>query len=237
MEYKGRIFVVEDETDISEMIAFNLEKEGYKVFTCDNGKDALAEIKAEQPDLVLLDVMLPDVDGFEICKQLRAYPPTKKVPIIFVSAKSQETDKVVGLEIGADDYLTKPFSPRELVARIKAVFRRVPNAAARPAEKAIVETPEDGHHDIVIDKERHRVTVDGKKVELTPTEFSILSFLAEHPGFVHTREKLLNGVFGYDSAVYDRTVDAHIKSLRRKLGAAKEYIETVRGIGYRFRDD
>jgi DNA-binding response OmpR family regulator len=235
MEPKGRIFIVEDEQDIAEMIAFNLEKEGYKVFTADNGKDALAEIKSELPDLVLLDVMLPDMDGFEICKQLRAYPPTKKVPIIFVSAKSQETDKVVGLELGADDYLTKPFSPRELVARIKAVFRRVPNATARPAEKH--SDQEEGHHEIVIDAERHRVMVDGKKVELTPTEFSILSYLAQHPGFVHTREKLLGGVFGYGSDVYDRTVDAHIKSLRRKLGVAKEYIETVRGIGYRFRDD
>lgn len=237
METKGRIFIVEDEADIAEMVAFNLEKEGYKVFIAHNGSEALSEIKEELPDLVLLDVMLPDADGFEICKQLRAYPPTKKTPIIFVSAKTQETDKVVGLELGADDYLTKPFSPRELVARIKAVFRRVPHASARPAEKADVSASGGDHHDIVIDKERHRVTVDGKKTELTPTEFSILAFLAEHPGFVHTREKLLNGVFGYDSAVYDRTVDAHIKSLRRKLGDAKEYIETVRGIGYRFKDD
>ena len=237
MEQKGRIFIVEDERDIAEMVAFNLEKEGYKVFTAENGKDALAEIKAEQPDLVLLDVMLPDVDGFEICKQLRAYAPTKKVPIIFVSAKSQETDKVVGLELGADDYLTKPFSPRELVARIKAVFRRVPNVAARPADANEKAAAGDGHHDVVVDKERHRVTVDGAKVDLTPTEFSILAFLVERPGFVHTREKLLNGVFGYDSAVYDRTVDAHIKSLRRKLGPAKDCIETVRGIGYRFKED
>jgi DNA-binding response OmpR family regulator len=219
------------------MVAFNLEKEGYKVFTADNGKDAIEEIKTELPDLILLDVMLPDMDGFEICKQVRAYAPTKKIPIIFVSAKSQETDKVVGLELGADDYLTKPFSPRELIARIKAVFRRVPNAAARPAEKTAAGPAQSGHHDVAVDKERHRVTVDGNKVDLTPTEFSILAFLVERPGFVHTREKLLNGVFGYDSAVYDRTVDAHIKSLRRKLGVAKDCIETVRGIGYRFKED
>lgn len=226
---KEKILIVEDEVDIAEMISYNLEKEGYSISMYHNGKEAVDNIEEEKPDLAVLDIMLPDMDGFDICRQLRSNEDTKHIPIIFLSAKSQEMDKVVGLELGADDYMTKPFSPRELLARIKAVLRRT--------KKSIVETKDINQTDIIVDAERHKVKVFGKKVELTPTEFSILEYMSQRPGRVLSREKLLEGVFGYDSGVYDRTVDAHIKSLRKKLGEGKHYIETVRGIGYRFKEE
>lgn len=226
---KENILIVEDEKDIAEMIRYNLEKEGYKVSVASKGSMALELLEENSPDLVILDIMLPDIDGFEVCRKMRSEPATSAVPVIFLSAKSQEMDKVVGLELGADDYMTKPFSPRELIARIKAVLRR--KAVVPAAEKLL------SSGDIVIDVEKHKVKAFGKSVELTPTEFSILEYMYARPGRVLSREKLLNGVFGYDSSVYDRTVDAHIKSLRKKLGKAKNYIETVRGIGYRFKED
>lgn len=222
-----KILIIEDEKDIVEMIAYNLKKEGYATVSVLNGRQAVSSAKRERPDLVILDLMLPDIDGFEICKQLRNNEITGQIPIIMLTAKSQEADKVTGLELGADDYITKPFSPRELVARMKAVLRRhEPLVIRKKTEKGIIS----------IDSVKHRVFVSGKEVSLTHTEFKLLEFMAQRPGVVFTRDRLLDSVFGYDSEVYDRTVDAHIKSLRKKLGKARDYIETVRGSGYRFRE-
>jgi two-component system phosphate regulon response regulator PhoB len=176
---------------------------------------------------VILDIMLPIIDGFDVCKLLKASPATAHIPVIILSAKSQEADKVLGLELGGDDYITKPFSPRELIARVRAILRRPrePRAAGR------IE-----HGDIVIDRAKHKVTVAGELVPLTSTEFKLLEFMARQPGVVLSRDQILDAVAGYDSVVCDRTVDAHIKSLRRKLDQAKDYIQTVRGAGYRFKE-
>ncbi|MFC1570563.1 response regulator [Candidatus Omnitrophota bacterium] len=222
---KETILIVEDERDIAEMIEYNLEKEGYGTVAVRTGEDALSAAKKKSPDLIILDIMLPGMDGFETCKKLKTSEITAQIPIIMLTAKSREADKVAGLEIGADDYMTKPFSPRELLARIKAVLRRhEPSLLHKKIEKGMLS----------IDSVKHKVLVKGKEVSLTHTEFKLLEFMANRPGIVFSRDKLLDGVFGYDSAVYDRTIDAHIKSLRKKLGAARDYIETVRGTGYRF---
>jgi phosphate regulon transcriptional regulator PhoB len=224
---KEKILIVEDEKDIVEMVEYNLQKEGYIIFSVLNGEKAISLAKRERPDLVILDLMLPDIDGFEVCKRLKKNEITAQIPIIMLTAKSREADKVTGLELGADDYLTKPFSPRELTARIKAVLRRwEPSACHKTIKRG----------SIVIDSIKHKVTVGGKEVLLTHTEFKLLEFMAQKPGIVLSRDRVLDGVFGYDSKVYDRTVDAHIKSLRKKLGKASYYIETVRGAGYRFKE-
>jgi len=224
---KEKILIVEDEEDIVEMIKYNLEKEGYKVTAVMNGKDAVVFAKKERPNLVILDLMLPDIDGFEICRQLKNNEITNKIPIIMLTAKSQESDKVTGLELGADDYMTKPFSPRELVARMKVVLRRREVFMPRAQLEAGI---------LVVDSVKHKVLLAGKEVSLTFTEFKLLEFMMLRPGVVLSRNKLLDGVFGYDSDVYDRTIDAHIKSLRKKLGKTRDYIETVRGVGYRFKE-
>lgn len=219
------ILIVEDERDIAEMIEYNLQKEGYETVCVSSGEDAVSAAKKKSPDLVILDIMLPGIDGFETCKKLKNTEITSNIPIIMLTAKSREADKVAGLEIGADDYMTKPFSPRELTARIKAVLRRgEPVLLQKKIEKGILS----------IDSVKHKVLVKGKETVLTHTEFKLLEFMAKRPGIVLSRDKLLDGVFGYDSAVYDRTIDTHIKSLRKKLGKARDYIETVRGTGYRF---
>lgn len=219
------ILIVEDERDIAEMIEYNLQKEGYETVCVSSGEDAVSAAKKKSPDLVILDIMLPGIDGFETCKKLKNTEITSNIPIIMLTAKSREADKVAGLEIGADDYMTKPFSPRELTARIKAVLRRgEPALLNKKIEKGILS----------IDSIKHKVLVKGKEAVLTHTEFKLLEFMAKRPGIVLSRDKLLDGVFGYDSAVYDRTIDTHIKSLRKKLGKARDYIETVRGTGYRF---
>lgn len=222
-----RILIVEDEKDIIEMIRYNLEKDHYNVLAADKGKEAILLAKRERPDLIILDLMLPDIDGFEVCKLLKNNELTRRIPIVMLTAKSREADKVAGLELGADDYLTKPFSPRELTARIKAVLRR----GELPGKSEKIE-----HENLKIDTAKHKVYVRGKEILLTYTEFKILVFLMQKPGVVITRNKLLDNIFGYDSTVYDRTIDAHIKSIRKKLGGAKDYIETVRGVGYRFKE-
>ena len=219
------ILIVEDERDISEMIEYNLQKEGYETICVSSGEEAVQAAKKKNPDLVILDIMLPGIDGFETCKKLKSSEITSPIPIIMLTAKSREADKVVGLEIGADDYMTKPFSPRELTARIKAVLRRGESVFLN---KKIVKGI------LSIDSVKHKVLVKGKEILLTHTEFKLLEFMAKRPGIVLSRDKLLDGVFGYDSAVYDRTIDTHIKSLRKKLGLARDYVETVRGVGYRF---
>jgi len=224
---KGKILIVEDDRDIVEMIDYNLSEEGYEVISALNGEEGVSAAKGRQPDLIILDIMLPIIDGFDVCKHLKSNTATAHIPIIILSAKSQEADKVLGLELGADDYITKPFSPRELIARVRATLRR--GREPRPAARI-----ERG--DIVIDSAKHKVTVCGEEVPLTSTEFRLLEFMARQPGVVLSRDRILDAVSGYDAVVCDRTVDAHIKSLRRKLDKAKDYIETVRGAGYRFKE-
>lgn len=224
---REKILIIEDDRDIVEMVEYNLKKEGYTTIAVLSGKDAMPRAKRERPDLVILDLMLPDIDGFEICKSLKSNEITGQIPVIMLTAKSQEADKVTGLELGADDYMTKPFSPRELIARIKAVLRR---------REAVVFQAKIEKGILSLDSVKHKVFVSGKEIFLTHTEFKLLEFMARKPGVVLSRNRLLDGVFGYDSEVYDRTVDAHIKSLRKKLGKARDYIETVRGAGYRFKE-
>ena len=224
---KGKILIVEDDRDIAEMVEYNLREEGYDTISAFNGEDGVRLAKKESPDLIVLDIMLPIIDGFEVCRILKKEQTTTEIPIIILSAKSQETDKVVGLELGADDYITKPFSPRELIARIRAILRR---------GRALTFSSCIERGDIVIDSTRHKVTVREKDILLTFTEFKLLEFLARRPGTVFSRDQILDGVIGDDALVCDRTVDAHVKSLRRKLGRAKDYIETVRGAGYRFKE-
>lgn len=224
---KGKILIVEDDRDIAGMVEYNLREEGYETLFAFNGEDGVKLAKKESPDLIILDIMLPIIDGFEVCRILKKEQITADIPVIILSAKSQETDKIVGLELGADDYITKPFSPRELIARIRAILRR---GRALSFSSCI----ERG--DIVIDSAKHKVTVREKDILLTFTEFRLLEFLARRPGVVFSRDQILDGVIGDDALVCDRTVDAHVKSLRRKLGKAKDYIETSRGAGYRFRE-
>ena len=228
-----KILIVEDDPDIAEMISYNLGKEGYGIVLTDNGEDAVARAQKEHPAIIILDIMLPGMDGMEVCRTLKQADETRHMPIIMLSARSQETDKVVGLELGADDYVTKPFSPRELIARIRAVLRRGSALDTGDIGDAgqVVRSGE-----VAIDSLRHRVTVSGTEVALTSTEFKLLEFLAQRPGEAITRQQILDSVFGYSSDVYDRTVDTHIKTLRKKLGQAKGCIETLRGVGYRFKE-
>ncbi len=224
---RGKILIVEDDRDIVDLLTFNLEEENYETLAALDGREGLAMAYRQQPDLIILDIMLPGIDGFEVCRSLRADKATAHIPIIMLSARSQETDKVVGLELGADDYVTKPFSPRELIARIRANLRR--NHSVEAGGHLIL-------GDLVIDSIKHKVTVQGERVKLTTTEFKLLEWLAQRPGQVLSRDQILDAVAGYDAVVSDRTVDAHVKSLRRKLGPCKDYVETVRGVGYRFKE-
>ena len=223
---RGSILAVDDEEDVLELVRYNFHKEGFKVDTATTGEDALKKARANVPNVILLDIMLPGIDGIEVCRQLKADSKTSSIPIIMLTAKGEESDIVSGLEVGADDYVTKPFSPRELLARTRAILRRHKEQPA--AEMKIGQ--------IIIDSTKHKVIVKGQKIELTATEFRLLECLARRPGVVFSRNQLLDAAGADESMVYDRTVDAHIKSLRRKLGRAKDYIETVRGVGYRFRE-
>jgi two-component system phosphate regulon response regulator PhoB len=222
---KQRILIVDDEPDAVELVAFNLKEAGYEVATAVNGEEALRQTRARLPDLIVLDLMLPEIDGLEVCKLLRRDPQTSGIPIVMLTAKAAEIDRVLGLELGADDYVTKPFSPRELVLRIKRLLR------AGPAEKKAAVFR---HEDLCLDAERHQVTVKGKPVELTATEFRLLTILAQRRGRVQSREQLLQDVWEYDSLIDTRTVDVHMRRLREKLGPAAKYLDTVRGVGYRF---
>ncbi len=225
---KLKILVVDDEPDALELISYNLKAAGFDVATAADGEEALKKARNAQPALIILDVMLPEVDGLEVCKTLRREPATASVPIIMLTAKAAEIDRVLGLELGADDYVTKPFSPRELILRVKALLRR-----RNPTE------PEADNMDFVdlkIDIPRHEVQVAGKRVELTATEFKLLTVLAERKGRVQSREALLRDVWEYDNFIDTRTVDTHMRRLRDKLGGAARYLDTVRGVGYRFVD-
>jgi len=222
----SRILVVDDEPDLLELVRFNLDRAGYQVDVAETGSRALESLQRSVPDLLVLDLMLPDLSGEEICRRVRADPALADLPVIMLTAKGEELDRVVGFELGADDYVTKPFSPRELVLRVKAVLRRRSDA---PSAAASLE-----RGPLQLDPERHRCSVQGQDVPLTAKEFQILESLMRRPGRVMTRERLLDEVWGTDIAVTTRTIDTHLKRLREKLGAASDLIETVRGVGYRF---
>ena len=226
---QDKILVIDDEEDILELLRFNLTKEGYQVCSASTGEEALSLARTEHPDLVLLDLMLPGIDGLEVGRRLKADPLTRSMPIVMLTAKGEESDIVTGLELGAEDYITKPFSRKVLVARLRAVLRR-------KAEKAVDEAASLKIHDLVIHPGRHEVLVQGKPIPLTFTEFGILSFLARRPGWVFTRSQIVDAVKGDDYFVTDRSVDVQVVGLRKKLGSSSTLIETVRGVGYRFKE-
>jgi two-component system phosphate regulon response regulator PhoB len=226
----SRIVVVEDEPDIADFLRDALRKEGYRASVAGNAQQALEAIRQEPVDLVILDLMLPDMSGLEVLKQLKRYDETSSVRVIVVSARSEELDRVLAFEFGADDYVTKPFSPRELMLRVKAVLQRSPSLE-EPSESNVVEAGP-----IQIDTEMHEAKVHGRPIQLTLTEFRLLAELVRASGRVRSREALLSEVWGYDSEVMSRTVDTHIRRLRNKLGKAASWLDTVRGIGYRIQD-
>ncbi|MBD3348434.1 MAG: response regulator [Candidatus Eisenbacteria bacterium] len=226
---KKSVLAVEDDKDILELISYNLEREGFDVIAIGTGEEALRSARSRTPDVILLDLMLPGMDGLEVCRELRGDPKTKGIPIVIVSAKGEEADIVTGLELGADDYVTKPFSPKVLVARVRAVLRRKEKGV--PTDDEVLRV-----HDIVIHPGRHEVLVGNERVDLTFTEFRILHTLARRPGWVYTRYQIVASIHGEHYPVTDRAVDVQIAGLRKKLGDAGEYIETVRGVGYRFKD-
>ncbi len=226
---KGTILVVEDEKDIRELLRHHLEREHFRVLAASSGEEGLKLAKREHPDLVLLDLMLPGLDGLEVCRALRADAETRRTPIVMLTARSEDADVVAGLELGADDYVTKPFQPRVLLARLRAVLRRLEAERAEPGESIVC-------GELVIDSARHQVRLKDKAISLTLTEFRILTHLARHPGRVFSRYQILDGIQGQDSFVLDRTIDVHIAALRRKLGGFGDRIETVRGVGYRLKD-
>jgi two-component system alkaline phosphatase synthesis response regulator PhoP len=226
---KKHIFIVEDEPDIAELLTYNLTREGYEVSVATRGDQALTEIPRKKTSLVLLDLMLPGVGGLEICRLLKAKPETAGIPVVMVTARGEESDVVIGLEMGADDYIVKPFSIKVVLARIHAVLRRREKIPVGTEEVLKV-------HDLTINPGRHEVLCGKTAVELTASEFRLLHFLARRPGWVFTREQIVDGVKGEDYAVTDRAVDVQVVSLRRKLGKRGDYIETVRGVGYRFKE-
>jgi two-component system, OmpR family, alkaline phosphatase synthesis response regulator PhoP len=226
---KGIVLVIDDERDLIELVRYNLEKEGFSVIGADNGESGLSLAASEKPDAIVVDLMLPGIDGLEVCRLLRADSGTARIPIIMLTAKGSEADRIVGLELGADDYVTKPFNPREFAARIKAILRR---SSGFRQESAIIR-----RGDLTIDPASHEVCCGRKKMDLTATEYRLLQFLASHPGFVYSRNALIDGALGKDVTVLERTIDVHIMSLRKKLGKCGEWIETIRGFGYRFREE
>lgn len=223
---KQTLLVIDDEKDILKLLQYNLEREGYSVLSAKTGEEGLELAQNKKLDLIILDLMLPGVDGLEVCKILRANKRTQSIPVLMLTAKNSEIDQVVGLEIGASDYIAKPFSVKVLVARIKNIFR---NQEIRSEGASILRAG-----DLEIDRERQIFRMKGKAIQLTRLEFRILGFLMEHPGKVFSRDQLLNGAWGGEAFVVDRTVDVHVKSIRQKLGKCRDRIETVRGSGYRF---
>ena len=224
------VLVVDDERNILELITYNLNKEGYRTTKVLSGESALTEIRKNLPDLIVLDLMLPGMDGIEICRRLKEDEKTKHIPILMVTAKSEDSDIILGLEMGADDYITKPFSPKVLLARIRAVLRRnAKQISQQPGKNLTV-------HEIEINMSRHLVTYKGEAVDLSVTEFTILEFLARNPGWVFSRNQIIGAVKGDDYPVTERSVDVQILGLRKKLKDGGKYIETVRGIGYRMKE-
>lgn len=228
---KKSIVVIEDESDILEVLKYNLEREGFRVRTCRDGELGLQLVREENPDIVLLDLMLPSLDGIEICRRIREDKVTRGIPVIMLTAKGEESDVVLGLGVGADDYITKPFSTGELTARIKAILRRT-ELGEQDLEKERLEIG-----GLVVDSGRHLVTVDGERVGFTATELRLLHFLGSHRGRVFTRDLLLGRAIGEYAFVSDRNIDVHIRAIRKKIGPYRDLVETVRGVGYRFRDE
>jgi two-component system alkaline phosphatase synthesis response regulator PhoP len=228
---KALILTIEDETDIRELIRYNLEKEGYEAVQAENGELGLQIAREALPSLILLDLMLPGIDGLEICRRLKNDRTTADIPVIMLTAKGEDSDIITGLEVGADDYLPKPFSPKVLIARIRSALRRSIKNAEEPREDRIK------IHDIIIDVSRHEVTMGSEPLVLSATEFAILEFLARNPGWVYSRNKIIDSVKGKDYPVTERSVDVQILGLRKKLGDRGELIETVRGVGYRFKPE
>lgn len=225
---KEKILVVDDEQDLVKLIRYHLEKDGYKVISAYNGEDALFLARKERPELVILDLMLPGIDGLEVCKRLKADQELANTAIVMLTAKGEEADITMGLKLGADDYMTKPFSPKELVARVQAVLRRTKTVSTAKDYIAI--------GDLIIDLYKHEVTIKNEPIPLTLTEFKLLHQLASKPGRVFTRDQLLDAVSGSETFVIDRTIDVHVASLRKKLKAFANRIITIRGIGYKFRE-
>lgn len=223
---KKLILVVDDEKDILKLLQYNLEREGYQVLCAKTGEEGLETVRSKRPDLLILDIMMPGIDGLEVCKILRANKDSKNIPILMLTAKSSEVDQVLGLELGATDYISKPFSVKVLLARVKNIFR---NQEIKKDEIPLIRAGE-----LVIDQDRHTFSIKDKPVTLTKLEFKMLSFLMVNRGKVYSREQLLNGVWDGEAFVVDRTVDVHVRSIRQKLGKYRDWIETVRGTGYRF---
>jgi len=226
---KERILIVEDDKNISKLVKFNLEKANYDCAIAVSGEKALEALDARPADLIILDIMLPGMDGYEICRTIKAKEKLKNIPIIMLTAKGEEVDRIVGLELGADDYIVKPFSPRELVLRVKAILKR---GKTESAKKDILVAG-----DIAVDIPKHKVTVKDKVIELTQMEFKLLVTLMERRGRVQTRDRLLSDVWDMDTSIDTRTIDTHIKRLREKLGKSGDLIETVRGLGYKFKEE
>lgn len=226
---KHRILIVDDEADIIELLEYNLTREGYSVYKAFTGEEAVKIARDKEPELIVLDLMLPGIDGLEVCRILKRNPQTEKIPVIMLTAKSEDIDIVSGLELGAVDYVTKPFSPKVLIARIRAVFRR---------DTISIDTDEDAIkiHDLMINATRRIVMQNNERIDLTASEFDILYFLASHPGWVYSRDRIISAVKGDDYPVTDRSIDVQIVGLRRKLGPSGDLIETVRGVGYRFKE-
>src|SRR6184192_1173992 len=222
-----KILIVEDESDVADLLTLNLRKAGYKVSTATDGAGGLQKARDDRPDFIVLDLMLPKMLGLEVCRILKSDTATRHIPILMLTAKAEEIDRIVGLEFGADDYVTKPFSPREVVLRIKAILRRAEGGTEEERLSA---------GSIAIDPARHEVSVDGKRVNLTSLEFKLLRTLMQRRGRVQARDRLLNDVWGYESVIDTRTVDTHVRRLRKKLGKAANVIESVRGFGYRMKE-
>ncbi len=229
---KKKILVIEDDRDISELIAYNLEREGYEIACLYDGSQAIDFVHKRKPELIILDLMLPEVDGIEICRALKSDANTKHIPIVMLTAKSEEADVVVGLQMGADDYIPKPFSPKVLVARIKAMARRT----AELQLSSVTAENLRSFGDFKMDLLKHKISFKGQEVKLTSIEFDIVEFLSRSPGRVWSREQILDNVWKEGKFIIDRAVDVHVRGLRKKLRQAQHYIETVRGVGYRFKD-
>ena len=229
---KKKILVVEDDRDISELITYNLEREGYEIACLYDGSQVVEFVRKRKPDLIVLDLMLPEVDGIEICRTLKSDANTKHIPIVMLTAKSEEADVVVGLQMGADDYIPKPFSPKVLVARIKAITRRLADMQQSSSVADNLRT----FGDFSIDLLKHKISFKGQEVKLTSIEFDIVEFLSRSPGRVWSREQILDNVWKDGKFIIDRAVDVHVRGLRKKLKGAQDYVETVRGVGYRFKD-
>jgi len=221
-----KILIIEDESDVADLLTLNLRKAGFRTSTAADGASGLQKARDDRPDFIILDLMLPKMSGFEVCKILKSDTATSQLPILMLTAKAEEIDRIVGLEFGADDYVTKPFSPREVVLRIRAIFRR-----GEKPDESLSAGP------VSIDLARHQVRVNGKLVHLTSLEFKLLRTLMQRRGRVQDRDRLLNEVWGYESVIDTRTVDTHVRRLREKLGKAGDAIETVRGFGYRLREN